>query len=94
MNLRLEKRYKLICEQYVREFCEKQEMDFGGWVGNQVGGIAYCSDFYFNFLDIVWDINSNQPKGLIIEWYYKSLDTPKLAVNYITYTKIKSNATN
>lgn len=61
-------------------------MTFEMWV--EVGGIVLCSDFYFNFQDIVWDINSKQPKGAIIDWYYESLENTKKAVSYYTYTKI------
>jgi hypothetical protein len=89
MNLRLEKRYKLICEQYVQEFCKKQEMDFGGWTANIVGGIAYCSGFYFNFFDIVWDVNSNQKRGLIIDWYYYT-QIEQININYFNYTKCQN----
>ena len=62
-------------------------MDFIGWVADIVGGIASCNDFYFNFQDIVWDINSKQPKGAIVDWYYDNLDIPKKSINYYSYTK-------
>ena len=62
-------------------------MDFYGWVGDTVGGVACCNDFFFNFQDIVWDINSKQPKGLIVEWYYDSVDNIEKSINYYSYTK-------
>jgi hypothetical protein len=42
---------------------------------------------FFNFQDIVWDINSKQPKGLIVDWYYESIENPKKSMNYYSYTK-------
>lgn len=88
MNINdLKKQYELVCNEYVKIFCKKQELDFEGWVGDTVGGIAYCSDFYFNFHDIVWDVNSKQPKGAIIDWYYGNLDMPEKSINYFSYTK-------
>jgi hypothetical protein len=69
----LKKEYELICSKYINVFCKKQDLDFKGWVAENIGGIAICGDFYFNFQDIVLDINSKQPKGLIIEWYYKNI---------------------
>lgn len=83
----LQERYESICSEYIQEFCKKQEMDFEGWVGNTIGGIAVCNDFFFSYQDIVLDINSNQPKGLIVDWYYQNLETPEKSINYYSYTK-------
>ena len=83
----LKKQYEFVCNEYVTKFCNKQEMDFEGWVGDTIGGIAYCNDFYFNFQDIVWDINSKQPKGAIVDWYYENLEKPEKSINYFSYTK-------
>jgi len=85
---RLQTEYERIVTEYVTKFCDKQEMDWNGWVGSMVGDIAECSDFYFNLRDIIWDINSDQPKGLIIEWYYANIETPEMATNYYSYTKL------
>ena len=57
-------------------------MDFNGWVADEVGGIAECSDFYFNFLDIVKDIEKNVDKGVIIDWYYSNIDNENNYINY------------
>jgi hypothetical protein len=84
-NLKI--KYEKICHQYIEKFCEKNELDFEGWVGDIVGSIAYCSDMFLNFQDIVWDINSDQPKRLIVEWYYNSVDNPLKSINYYSYTK-------
>lgn len=83
----IKKRYEDICNEYVDKFCEKQELYNNGWVEDQVGGIVECSYLPFNFQDIVWDINSNQPKRLIIDWYYESVDNPEKSINYYSYTK-------
>jgi hypothetical protein len=83
----LKKEYESICKEYVSKFCSKQEMEFEGWVGDTIGGVALCNDFYFNFQDIVWDINSKQPKGLIVKWYYDNLEAPEKSINYFSFTK-------
>lgn len=83
----LKETYDFACNEYVKKFCNKQEMTNEGWVNDDVGGIALCSDFYFNLHDIVWDINSKQPKGQIIDWYYENLDNPEKSINYYSYTK-------
>lgn len=83
----LKETYEFVCNEYLQKFCNKHELQNEGWVNNHVGGIAYCSDFYFNFHDIVWDINSKQPKGKIIEWYFESIDNAEKSLNYYSYTK-------
>ena len=68
----LRKMYEFVCNEYVQKFCDKQELTNEGWVGNHVGETAVCSDFYFNLTDIVFDIDSNQPKWRILDWYGNS----------------------
>ena len=77
---------EVIWNDYVQKFCNKQELTNEGWVNDDIGGIAICSELYFNFRDIVWDINSEQPKGQIIDWYYENLHNVK-AIDYYSYTK-------
>ena len=85
----LKQKYEQACNEYVEEFYKKQGFDHrdASWVADQVGGIILIGDFYFTFMDIVWDINSNQPKGLIIKWHDESLANPKKSTDYFTYTK-------
>lgn len=83
----LKETYENVCNEYLQKFCDKQEMSNEGWVNNNVGGIAQCSDFYFSLHDIVWDINTNQPKGQIIDWSDDNSKNPKKSLNYYNYTK-------
>ena len=84
---KLKQKYELICDEYINVFCVKQEMDFEGWVGNIVGGGACCNDFFFDFQDIVYDINTRQPQGLIVNWYYYNLELKDGNINYHSYAK-------
>jgi len=84
--------YKAIVDKYIKAFCEKQDVEFDYWIGEDIGGTACFGDFYFNFDDIRYDIDNNIPKETIFTWYYYSIDnysesTP--TINYRTYTKIK-----
>ncbi len=83
----LQNNYNAACEAYIKKFCKKQDMEFMGWVGDLVGDIALCNDFFFSFRDIVWDVNSNQPEGLIIKWYDYCLENIEKSVNYYAFTK-------
>lgn len=87
MSEKLKEDYQKACEAYIEEFATKQDMEFEGWVANVVGDIAYFGDYFFNFRDIVWDINSNQPKGLILDWYNRYLEDVGNCVNYYSFTK-------
>ena len=84
----LKKKYENVCNEYISRFCRKNELTFEGWVGNEIGGVAVFGDeFFFNFHDIVWDINSKQPQHLIIDWIYESIDNYPKSINYYSYTK-------
>ncbi len=85
-NPKLKLRYESSCNAYIDVFCAKQEMDFNGWIGDEVGGIAECNDFYFDFHAIVKDIDTAQPKGLIIDWYYDNLEAERF-INYDSYIR-------
>ena len=84
---KLKKDYEKACKEYIKLFCEKQDLGFDGFVNDEIGGIALCSDFFFNFQDIVWDVNAKIPKGVIIDWYDAQLENPEKAINYYSYTK-------
>lgn len=89
---KLKEKYESACNEYLEKFCKKQGMDNKGWVANDIGGIAECSDFYFSLHDIILDINSKQPKGQIIDWYYENLYPTEKTINYYSYTKgLKKN---
>jgi hypothetical protein len=85
---KIQRDYEKVCNQYIEEFCEKQGLEFDGWVGDIVGGVTSFDgfDFAFHFHDIVWDINSEQPKVLIIKWYFDILDNEEY-INYFSYSK-------
>ena len=65
----LKKEYEACATKYVDRFCKKQGMEFDYWASDIIGGIACFGDYCFNYHDIVWDINSKQPKGLILKWH-------------------------
>ncbi len=89
----LKEQYEKYCNEYVKKFCNKQGFDFKDfyWISDTVGGTLCIGDYYFNFLDIVWDINSRQPKDLIFKWYYSIMEYEDNPINYFNYTKIKTN---
>lgn len=84
---KLKKDYEFVVSEYIQKFCNKQGLEFEHWIGDNIGGIACFGDiFYYNFQDIVWDINSKQPKHQIINWLYECVDNPEKSINYYSYS--------
>jgi len=85
----LKSRYESICNEYIEVFCEKQDLEFDGWIGDIVGSIAsFISEYFFNFDDITYDINTDQPKGLIMQWQDFNVEYEGgFVINYYSYSK-------
>ena len=74
---------------YVKAFCKKQDMEFRYWVADQTGGVAAIADHFFDFQDILLDIDTQQPKGLILKWYdahMNAIHSGKESFNYKSWT--------
>lgn len=85
---KLQKEYQQVVQKYIDKFCEKQDLEFEGWDSENIGGTAFFYDFInFYFQDIVWDINSNQKKGLIINWMHETIYNSPNRITYFNYTK-------
>ena len=88
----LNEKYELICNEFVAKFEEKQQIDFDGWIGDEIGGIAsFSCQYFFNISDIILDLKTNQPKGCIINWSEEETDFNLFKenpqhINYKSYT--------
>ena len=89
--------WESICDKWIKIFCEKQQLKFDGWIGDEIGGIAsfcrntsiYCS-YSFNFLDIILDITTKQTPKFILDWYENYTDNAinkRKTISYWAYTK-------
>jgi hypothetical protein len=81
----LKAQFEAVCGKLIKAFCKKQNVDFEYWIGDIVGGTAYFSDFYFNLDEIVHDITTEQPKGLILKWHNQKCEHDQY-INYYSYT--------
>lgn len=66
------KKYKKHCNKIAQKFCKKQDIDAENswWFSSKIGQILICGDtITFNLTDIILDLETNQPKGFIIEWF-------------------------
>jgi len=90
---KLKKEYEDCCNEYVRAFAKKQGLKFEGWISGNTGGVAIfdypVGRCLVNFPDIVYDINSNQPKGLIIKWLKYVMSSPCSDSNYFIYANYR-----
>ncbi len=69
-----------------RTFEQKQELDFEFFVADRCTGFASFGDvLVFRIDDIYHDLKTNQPKGLIIDWLYDSLEHENQTINYRSY---------
>lgn len=89
---KLKVHYEDVCNEYILRFCEKQDIEFDGWIGNEIGGIAsFISQYFFTIDEIILDLNTKQPKGLILDWQSAGVDhnmfnKSQVNINYKSYT--------
>lgn len=90
----LKANFEAACNDMVQEFCIKQKLEFDGWIAGEVGGVAsFINEYYFGLMDIVLDITTKQPKGLIlqwqddgVEWAFNTPSRERQLINYKSYT--------
>lgn len=88
----LNRQYNLVYNEWVQKFCNKQQIDFDGWVSDEVGGIAsFACQYFFTLSDIILDLNTKQPKGNILNWQIEDVDfnmfnEKQQHINYKSYT--------
>lgn len=84
----MRKQLEKILEEYIKQFENKHDLFFEFAVSdNLLGTICFGCVYYFNIDDIVFDIDTNQPKGLIIDWLEQSLEYPNEHINFRSYSK-------
>lgn len=79
-----------ILMDYIRKFEKKQDMTFEFAVCDDLMGvICFGCVYYFSINDIIFDIDTSQPKGLITEWLEACLENKHRTnnINYHSYCK-------
>lgn len=65
----LKKKLDETISEVVKKFEEKQELNFEFAVGDDLLDVlGFNGIYYFTLQDIVYDLVTGQPKGLITEW--------------------------
>lgn len=87
----IERFYKLR-DLYTTKFIKKQGFDKRDvyWIGEGIYSVLSCNEeYYFNFLEIAHDIESNIEPGFILEWFGYVIDAKLKDENLNTITYIE-----
>ena len=85
-----EKVAQKLADQFVAKYFGKDAEVW--WVADEVSGVLYCNDYFFNFLDMVQIIRHKYPKDRMFEYYnyaMECIDKQKNPVSIKNYKKIK-----
>lgn len=84
----LKEKFEELVDEYVQLFSEKHGLTFEFWVNGVVGETAsFGCIFYYSFLDIKYDIDTEQKPGLIIQWLEETIDNSDNYINFTSYSK-------
>ena len=81
-----------VLSAYIQMFEDKHELDLQYIVNDDIMGVLDFGDVYFfNMTDVVYDIDHDLPKGLILQWAEDSVDDSKnptrQTINLHSYAK-------
>ena len=83
----MRKKLDKILKKYIKKFEKKHDCYFEYAVVDDLMGVICFGDvLFFDIADIIYDIDTKQPKGLIIDWLYDSINQDKY-INFQSYSK-------
>ena len=65
----LKKNYNKACNAYLSAFCCLTELDNGGWVAGETGGIATPGDYFVGMSDLITAVENKLDLDAFLEWY-------------------------
>lgn len=84
--------WKNICDNYVRVFCERHEIDIEYelkhdlvWMVNNPGTIACIGDMFVSMEDLRYDVDNNIHPDFFVKWYWTSVERAELGIKYMNY---------
>jgi hypothetical protein len=84
---KLKRRLEKAVMDYTEAFCKKQGLPFDWWSLERIGTLGCFGNYYFTFDDIKYDMDTDQPKGLITQWQDECLEKGCTKINYYFYSK-------
>ena len=77
-NDQLRKELEETLMAYIRLFEEKHDVDLQYIINDDIMGVLDFGDaYFFHIADVVYDIDHDLPKGLILQWAEDSIDDSK-----------------
>ena len=76
----LKQNYAKAANDYLDAFCQKHDLENDGWIGNDSGWVAHCSDYLVDMQTIIDDINLDAPENDFLKWYDYRIELEKLGV--------------
>lgn len=91
-NMKLKTKLEKVIKEYIKLFETKQGCEFEFAVGDDYLCELFFGDYSFNIREIIHDLESKAPVGLIYQWRDDCLDAyydEKIdyTINYYSYTK-------
>jgi hypothetical protein len=89
----IQERWRDICQEYLKLFCDKHEYSFEDcfWVTDNYGTIACVSDMFISMEHIRYDIDNNIEETKFEKWYWKAIEIFELTgqdfMNYESFCK-------
>lgn len=84
-QLKIKQQYAEACNDYYRMFCDMMELrpEPYPWVADEPGTIAYASDYYFDFHDVVkYCVDENiSDWNELLQWYDYTLWASDMGVS-------------
>lgn len=75
INNHLRKEWEEILMGYIRKFEKKHDVKLQYAVDDDIMGILNFGDaYFFDATDVVYDIDHNLPKEMILDWYNDTID--------------------
>jgi len=79
---------KKIMKKYIKVFEKKHNIYFDFAINDDYLGILSFGDIYFiNASDLVYDIDNDLPKSLILDWINENLENKDNYINLHSYAK-------
>ena len=85
---KLQKDYYNSINEIIKFFCIKQQIDFDGWVGDEIATVGYFADYFINFNEIVYDVLNDIESGKIFKYCDYCIEKADVRLNYKTYLKM------
>lgn len=87
MSFSLQIEYNNICRKYAQLFCKKHDLVYNdnNWVAGEFGSILEVDDYFFDFLDIKYDIDHDIPEEEIFNYYDYCLQAREFNITIPNY---------